>query len=78
MGYSFQIDKNDISLCKLGNILLLLLFFDALFDANKSDISNRTENNCLSQDTNYFFQFSDKSVKEELILYIKHIIAAKL
>ena len=43
-------------------------------------ISNRTQNNCLSQDTNYFCsnQFTDKSVEEELILYKKHILAAKL
>ena len=42
-------------------------------NANKWDISNRTQNNCLSQDTNNFF-----SVEEELILYKKHILAAKL
>ena len=48
--------------------------FYALFDANKWDLSNRTQNDCLSQDTNYFFskQLMDKSVEEELILY-KHI-----
>ena len=35
--------------------LIILLFFDALFHTNKWDISNRTQDNCLSQDTNYFF-----------------------
>ena len=29
--------------------------FYALFYADKFDISNRTQNNCLSQDTNYFY-----------------------
>ena len=34
------------------------MFLDALFDANKWDISNYTmytQNNCLLQDTNKFF-----------------------
>ena len=54
--------------------------FDASFDANKWDISNRIQNNCLLQDTNYFFskQFTDKSVEGELMLYEKHVLAAKL
>ena len=43
--------------------------FYVLFDANKWDISNCTQNNCFSQ---------EKSVEEELILYKKHILAAKL
>ena len=39
------------------------MFFDALFDANKRDILNHTQNNSLLQDTIFFSrQFKDRSV----------------
>ena len=46
-GRAFQ-SKYDHLIWKLWQILL---FFDASFEANKWDISTRTQNNCLSQDT---------------------------
>ena len=45
--------------------------FYILFNANKWDISNRTQNNCLSKANNYLFykHIVNKSVEEELILF---------
>ena len=49
-GRAFKFKYNHL-INQLWQILPLL---DALIDANKWDISNRTKNNCLSQDTNLF------------------------